>query len=346
MLKIEKLWTPRAKALAKAFNTDMEQKNPEGAYLQVQKIIEILKDPREDPKDRVSVCFILERLPNLAPFAEDLLKIIIQILQQEKDPHLLEFSLWFLGNLVERVLAPSEFGLIKDQLQAIPETQWKINPRCQDLIKDLLQKMDEKRKRLANLEGTFKEKAEFLQDTIKSKTGEMFQQAESLSKDALALDYAAAAYRREEMEIRIRKFKEENDKREADIKKTIADIIQSLPEFQGREEELFSQWQSERGIREGLIRKVHCILRIQSKIFLIIKYIEEAGSDNISLSDIKAKTDYSEADIKEILGQLVKEEIIPHLVLDRVAHEADGEKKGTKQGKKSLKVSGKQYIAE
>ncbi len=336
MLKIEKLWTPRAKVLAKAFNTDMEQKNPEGAYLQVQKLIEIFKDPREDPKDRVSICFVLERLPNLAPFAEDLLKDILQILAQDKDPHLLEFSLWFLENLVERVIAPSEFGLIKERLQGIPETQWKINPRCQDLMKDLLQKMAEKSKRLADLEGTFKEKAQLLQDKIKLKIGEMVQQAENLSKDALGLDYAAAANRREEMEHRIRAFKEDNDKRETEIKQVISDIIQNLPEFQGREGDLFSQWQSERGIREGLIRKVHCILRIQSKIFLIIKYIEEAGSENISLSDIKAKTDYSEADIKEILGQLVNEEIIPHLVLDRVTHEADTEKKGPKHGKKSL----------
>ncbi len=337
MLKIEKLWSPRAKALAKAFNIDMEQKNPEGAYLQVQKIIEIFKDPKEDPKDRVSVCFVLERLPNLAPFAEDLLKTILQILQQEKDPHLLEFSLWFLGNLVERVLAPSEFGSLKEQLQAIPESQWQINPRCRDLIQDILQKMGEKSKRLAELEGTFKEKAKLLQETISTKIGEMVQEGETLSKDALALDYAAAASRREEMEQRIRGFKESNDKREAEIKRVISDIFQNLPEFQGREGELFSQWQSERGIREGLIRKVHCILRIQSKIFLIIKYIDEAGSDNVSLSDIKAKTDYSEADIKEILGQLVKEEIIPHLVLDRVAHEADTEKKGAKQGKKTPK---------
>ncbi len=336
MLKIEKLWTPRAKALAKAFNTDMEQKNPEGAYLQVQKIIEIFKDPHEDPKDRVSVCFVLERLPNLAPFAEDLLKTIIEILHKEKDPHLLEFSLWFLGNLVERVMAPSEFGQIKEQLQGIPSSQWQINPRCEDLIKDILQKMAEKSKRLADLEGAFQEKAKLLQDTIKAKIGEMVQEAESLSKDALGLDYAAAASRREEMEQRIRGFKEINDRREADIKKVISDIIQTLPDFQGREGEVFSQWQSERGIREGLIRKVHCILRIQSKIFLIIKYIEEAGSDNISLSDMKAKTDYSEADIKEILGQLVKEEIIPHLVLDRVSQEADSEKKGAKRGKKTL----------
>ena len=334
MLKIEKLWAPRAKALAKAFNNDIEQNNPEGAYLHVQKLIAILKNPEENPKERVSVCFILERLPNLAPYVDDLLRIILQILQQDKDPHLLEFSLWFLGSLIEKILTPTEFGVIKETLQAIPQSQWKINPRCTELIKEILEKIEEKSKRLADLECIFKEKAEFLQNAIKNKIGEMVQEADALSKDALALDYASAAKLREEMERRIREFKENNDKREAEIKGLISGIIKNLPEFQGREADIFSQWQSERSIREGLIRKVHCILRIQSKIFLIIKYIEETGSDNISMSDIKAKTDYSEADIKEILTQLVKEEIIPHLVLDRVVQKADAEPEKIKRGKK------------
>jgi hypothetical protein len=328
MLKIEKLWTPKAKALATAYNADVKANNPEGSFLQVQRLIDLYKDPQSDPKDRVSACFILERLPNLTPFGADLLETTLGVLEQAQDPHLLEFTLWLLGTLVERVFAPSQFGYIREKLGSITDTQLAINPRSKDLIPDILQKMEEKSKRLASLEDTFKDKAQQLNDQIDVSIAEMVEEAEAISRDALSLDYAAAASHKEEMENRIREFQSHNAQRDGDIKTLVASIIEDVPEFCGQENICLAKWVSERANREGLVRKVHCILRIQTKIFLIINYISERGTENVSLEDIKAKTDYSDADIKEILEQLVKEEIIPNLVLDKVQDEEEKESQG------------------
>src|SRR5271157_3996220 len=233
MLKVEKLWTPKAKALANAYNADLNASNPEGAFLQVQKLIDLYKDPQADSKDRVSSCFILERIPNLTPFGNDLLETTLGVLQQTQEPHLLEFTLWFLGNLIERVFAPSQFGHIREVLSDIPETQWSLNPRSTDIIANILQKMEDKSKRLASLEGTFKDKAQILNDKIDASIADMIEEAEVISRDALTLDYATAASQKEVMEERIHAFQAHNSQRDDEIKTLVASILEDVPEFCG-----------------------------------------------------------------------------------------------------------------
>ena len=71
-----------------------------------------------------------------------------------------------------------------------------------------------------------------------------------------------------------------------------------------------------RGKQEDIIRKVHCILRIQSKIYKIITYIKQSSDGKIDLKGLQKETDYSEVEIINILKQLVNEEIIPNFMLE------------------------------
>ena len=90
-------------------------------------------------------------------------------------------------------------------------------------------------------------------------------------------------------------------------------------------------WKKARDDKENLIRQVHCIIRIQSKIYKIISFIQtKSETADISIDDLKLETDgkWSNSEIIETLKKLVDEEIVPNLFLGKIENiEADLKKK-------------------
>jgi hypothetical protein len=125
------------------------------------------------------------------------------------------------------------------------------------------------------------------------------------------------------MEKDIRKFKDANEKQETNIVEKINAKVSEIPAFKFESNEILRQYKEKRGKQEDIIRKVHCILRIQSKIYKIITFIKQTGDGNIDIKKLQQETDYTESEIINILKQLVNEEIIPNFMLETLANLED-----------------------
>jgi len=163
-----------------------------------------------------------------------------------------------------------------------------------------------------------------LMDLIEKKLQVMKVRGDEISKDALELGYKAAADRYDEMKNRIKEFNLNNQNEEQEILALEQKLITQIPAFKGESADIIRYWREKRGEKEDLIRRVECIIRIQSKIFNIIQFIltikpnEETSISKIT--DITKATGrpYTEKEVIEILQQLVNEEIVPNFMLNQI----------------------------
>jgi hypothetical protein len=169
-----------------------------------------------------------------------------------------------------------------------------------------------------HLDEKIKQLLEKLNILIQDRISEMNERAKQLSKEALALDYKAAFERRTEMEGKIKEFKDKNAESEDEIIAYQNQLIRDEPAFKGESKDLINHWREIRGEKEALIRRVHCILRIQGKIYRIITHIKNKSDGKIDINELKEETQYSDHEIIEILKKLVDEEILPNFMIDMV----------------------------
>ncbi|MHA1820558.1 MAG: HEAT repeat domain-containing protein [Promethearchaeota archaeon] len=342
IIKIERFWPKEIKVKAEKLTKFLEKMDFEHAKEYLGELLDILKDPTKDGRSRVSICFIIEQLVHIDPFIDMMVDTLMEVLKDEKDSHVREFSVWALGRIVEesrsldliKLTMPIFVKFCNDQSEQVKNFAMDFKSRLDDFIeekKDLDQKIKENLRKLSGL--------------VESRIDDMIERANKLAKEALELDYKAAFERRKEMEEKIREFKEINAVSEDEILSYEQQLIDEVPAFKGEARPIIQHWRELRGEKEALIRRVHCILRIQGKIYRIITHIKSRSDGKIDIKALKEETEYSDQEIIEILKKLVDEEIIPNFMLDQLdkglidtekqelSEMTEGNNSGSKNGK-------------
>lgn len=314
-INIERYWPDDIREHAKDLSSDLEKMDFQAALVKLNKLLDILKDPLRDGKSRVSVAFIIDQIKMIDPFVDLMVNALKEVLKEEKDEHVKEFAVWALGEIVQE----------SRNLELIKETMPLFIKFCTDTsehvkkfainITDRLNIFIEQKK---HLDEKIKQLLEKLNALIQDRINEMNERAKILSKEALALDYKAAFERRTEMEGKIRQFKDKNAESEDEILAFQSQLVREEPAFKGESRDIINHWREIRGEKEALIRRVHCILRIQGKIYRIITHIKNKSDGKIDINELKEETQYSDHEIIEILKKLVDEEILPNFMIDMV----------------------------
>lgn len=314
-IKVERYWPTEIKDLAKNMSDAIKHKDFSTAKTILNDLLDIFKDHEMDGKTRITICFIIDQLKSIDPFIDDMVHALEQVLEDEKDAHVREFSVWALGQIVQE---SRSIDLIKDTMPMFvkfcKDQSVHVKTFAED-IKDRLNGFLEEKK---NLDEKIKKLLVKLEGLIQKRIDEMNRRAKELSKEALGLNYKSAFERRSEMEKKIRKFKDINAESEDEILAYRDQLIDKVRAFKGESRELIQRWRDIRGEKEALIRRVHCILRIQGKIYRIITHIRSKSDGKIDINELKQETEYSDREIIEILKKLVDEEIIPNFMLDQI----------------------------
>lgn len=333
-IKTERFWTPELKELIKDINEYFKRMEIEPIHGKLKTLFTMLKES-EDSKTRVSLCFVLEQVAHYDPFFAEIVEFLMELLKDAKDEHVKEFAVYILGNLV----------LEKPNLSLITQTLPVFIEFCKDSSDHVRVCAEEMKDRLAKVKETKEKEQEVIDSLLNSLTDftnqkitEMNDRASEISKQALNLDYEAAFFNQEEMVKRIHEFSDTNQEAEEAIRKFIKEQVNDNPVFEGEFKEAFQYWKDVRAEKEDLIRQVHCIIRIQGKIFKIIEYIKNRGEEgSISIEDLKQQTkggmkgEWSDTEIIDTLEKLVEEEIIPNLFLQQVKDLKGLMKKSTKK---------------
>ncbi|MHA1340951.1 MAG: hypothetical protein ACTSRZ_13280 [Promethearchaeota archaeon] len=317
-IKIERYWPDDIKKNVKQLSKSLERKDFSAAKEYLSYILSILKDKKRDGKSRVSVCFIIDQLKGIDPFIDPMVDALMETLQDEKDAHVKEFSVWALGQIVQENL---NMDLIRQTMPIFVKFCNDASIHVKKFAEDIKERLDTYIEEKKNLDEKIKKMLAELRVLIEERINEMINRAKELSKEALQLDYRAAFERRAEMEEKIRKFKQLNAEAEDEILAYRDKLAESIPAIKGESRELIQHWRDIRGEKEALIRRVHCILRIQGKIYKIIVHIQNRSDGQIDINKLKEETEYSDQEIIEILKKLVDEEIIPNFMLDSIEGE-------------------------
>ena len=116
ILKAQRFWSKNLRAKIELANKALKTKN----FTQLEEIltdfVTLLKNPQEDWKDRVAICFILEQMSAIDPLKSKIVDSLMKVLESEQDPHVREFSVWALGKIVERT---QSLDLIKQTMSTI-----------------------------------------------------------------------------------------------------------------------------------------------------------------------------------------------------------------------------------
>ncbi len=335
-IKIERFWDEKVRNIVKDINDSLKRMEIDSIHPKLNELFNFIKS-NEDSKTRVSLCFTLEKIAQFDPFYNTIINFLIKLLDHEQDVHVKEFAVYILGNLV----------LEKPNLALITHTLPLFVKFCQDSSEHVRASAEDIKNRLNHMKETkIKEKEIIsslladLKDLIEKKSDEINIRAGDISKQALNLDYESAFNNQDNMVEAIHKFSELNDLAEEEIKNLIRNQVNENPIYEGEFEQEFSRWKKIRAEKEDLIRQVHCIIRIQSKIFKIVQYIKSRGDNkDISIEELKLQTEgglrgiWSDEEIIETLEKLVQEEIIPNLFLQQVKDLKDIMKFNTKDEK-------------
>lgn len=320
-IKTERFWSEEIKDIIKDINDSYKRMEIEPIHSRLDDLFEIFKKS-DDFKLRVSLCFVFEKIAQFEPFYDKIIDFLILSLETEENPHVKEFSVYILGNcvinkpnlaLITRTL-PIFVKFCKDSSQHVRT--------CAEEMKDRLHKVKEtKMKEQEVIIQLLQSLGDFIDERITS----MNDRASEISKQALSLDYEAAFNLQEEMVEKIHEFSESNEHAEADIKTFIRNQTKENPVFEGEFKGELDRWKNVRAEKEDLIRQVHCIIRIQGKIFRIIEFVKYKGeSESLSIDELKKQTEgglrgeWSDKEIIDTLEKLVEEEIIPNLFLQQV----------------------------
>ncbi|MHA1148231.1 MAG: hypothetical protein ACTSR8_08295 [Promethearchaeota archaeon] len=321
-IKIEKFWDNKTKSLIEGINDSLKRMEIDPIYDKLEQLFETLKNPENDSKVRVSLCFTLETLAQFEPFHDIILNFLMELLEQEKDAHVKEFAVYILGNIV---LDNPNLSLITQTLPIFlkfcKDSSEYVRTCAEDIKNRLNHVKESKIKEQEIIESLRNDLRIFIDERIEN----LNNLASNISKKALSLDYEAAFKNQEEMIREIYKFSTINDQAETEIREFIREQIKKNPIAEGEFKQDFNFWKETRAQKEDLIRQIHCIIRIQSKIFNIIQYIRARGeSDFFTIEELKQQTkgglrgEWKDEEIIETLEKLVEEEIIPTFFLDQV----------------------------
>ena len=317
-IKIERFWPDDIKKNVKELIKYLEQKDFNTAKDFLSNILSVLKDKKRDGKSRVSVCFIIDQLKGIDPFIDPMVDALIETLKDEQDAHVREFSVWALGQIVQENL---NLELVKQTMPIFIGFCNDFSIHVKKFAEDIKERLDAYLEEKKNLDQKIQSMLSNLSKLIQERINEMKERAKELSKEALALDYRSAYERRTEIEEKIKKFKELNAEAEDEILALRDKYANEIPSIRGESKGLIQHWRDARGEKEVLIRRVHCILRIQGKIYKIILHIQNKEDGKIDINKLKEETEYSDQEIIEILKKLVNEEIIPNFMLETLEKE-------------------------
>ncbi len=337
-IKVEKFWDTKTTELVENINDSLKRMEIDSVNRYLDQLFDLLKNPTLDVQVRISLFFAIEKIAQFEPFYEKTVEFLIAILGAEQNTHVKEFSVYILGNLV----------LNRPNLALITRTLPIFLKFCKDSSEYVRKCAEDVKNRLDQVKETkLKEKEiilslkEGLKAFIEKRIQEMNDRANIISKEALKLDYQSAFSLQEQMVDKIRSFSLVNDKAEDEVKDYIKTQVRDNPIFEGEFKEELSFWKAKRAEKEDLVRQVHCIIRIQAKIFKIIEYIRnKSEKDSISIEELKKQTtgglkgEWSDAEIIETLEKLVDEEIIPNLTYQQIKELKDAQT--AKKKKKSV----------
>ncbi|MHA1291586.1 MAG: hypothetical protein ACTSQJ_02830 [Promethearchaeota archaeon] len=320
-IKIEKFWDNKIKNIVNDINDSLKRMEIEPVHEKLNDIFDLISS-NADSKMRVSLCFVLEKIAQYEPFYNKIINFFIDLLKNEKNSHVKEFSVYILGNLV----------LNNPNLALITRTLPIFVKFCEDSSEYVRASAEDIRSRLNSVkESKIKEKEiiqlllDDLSDFIDEKLEDMNIRANNIVKDALSLDYEAAFNTQEMMVKKIHLFSDQNQKAESEIKSFISKQKSENPIYEGEFKEVYARWKEKRAEKENLIRQIHCVIRIQARIFKIIQYIKTKGkSERISIDELKEQTKgslrgvWSDEEIIETLEKLVEEEIVPTFFLQQL----------------------------
>ncbi|MGQ4872738.1 MAG: hypothetical protein ACP6IY_01565 [Promethearchaeia archaeon] len=326
-IKIEKFWDKKTKTLVEDINSSLKKMEIEPVRQGLFELFKIIENRKKDAKIRVSLCFVLEKLAQYEPFHDEIINFFMDLLEDEKDPLVIEFSVYILGNIV---LENPNLTLITRTLPIFVkfcEDSSDYVRKCAEDIKNRLNRVKETKIKEQELIDTYRSE---LNKFINSRLEDMNRRAQEISKEALSLDYEAAFKKQEIMIKKIHEFSELNDKAEREIKNYISKLVRKNPIFNGEFKEELKIWKNKRAEKEDLIRQIHCIIRIQSKIFNIIQYIKNKGAnEEISIEELREQTKggirgkWRDDEIIKTLEKLVEEEIIPTFFLEQIKNLRD-----------------------
>lgn len=316
-IKIERYWPTEIKNLAKKMSESIKRKDFSEAKTVLGDLLDIFKDAEKDGKTRITICFIIDQLKTIDPFIDDIVHALEVVLEDEKDAHVREFSVWALGQIVQE---SRSIDLIKDTMPIFVKFCNDASVHVKTFAEDIKDRLNGFLEEKKNLDEKIKNLLRKLEELMQNRIDEMNIRAKELSKEALSLNYKSAYDRRTELEEKIRKFKDLNAELEDEILAYRDQLIEEVKAFKGESRGLIQKWRDIRGEKEALIRRVHCILRIQGKIYRIITHIRNKSDGRIDINELKQETEYSDREIIEILKKLVDEEIIPNFMLDQVGN--------------------------
>jgi hypothetical protein len=321
MIKAQRFWSKFLRTKVASANKALKSKNFLILEEILEDIIELLKDQEAHWKDRVAICFILEQMALIDPLTENIIDALNDVLKTETDVHVKEFAVWALGKIVEE---SQSLTLIKETIPTIVKFLNDDSEQVKAFASELHERLNEFLKERSEIDDQIKGCAVELTNLINERLLDMKNRSDDISRDALGLDYQAANDRREEMNERIRVFNETNQEQEDEILAKEKILVDKIKAFRGESREIIKNWRIKRGEKEDLIRRVECILRIQSKIYGIISFIVSKTPDNeIKLDEITELTKqtgrpYSEKEVVEILQQLVDEDIVPTFMIEQI----------------------------
>jgi hypothetical protein len=334
LIKSQRFWSKELRNKVDLANQAIKTRNLTELESIVNELIILLKDSNVIWKDRVAICFILEQIAAIEPLLPKIIDTLKLVLQTEQDPHVKEFTVWALGKIVED---HHTLILVKDTLPIIVQF---LNDDS-DQVKKLATEYHTRLQEFIKVHENASQQIEILRrdfmKTVEEKLTEMKTRSDIISSDALKLNYKTAFDQQHEMKTRIKQFNEANQVIEDELILQKEKLVKEIPEFLGAADEILRYWRTQRGDKEDLVRRIECIIRIQSKIFMIIKFILSQNiGEKINLEELKDLTSltgrpYSEKEIIEILQQLVQEEIIPNFMLDQIKeYQIKGEEKQSK----------------
>jgi hypothetical protein len=315
IINIEKFWPKELKQIVEQLNNTLNFKNFSKAKQLMEEIMDILADPNQNIKVRISICFLIEQVKNILPLVSLIVDKLISILEIEKEDAVKEFCVWALGLVVEE---SQDLDLIKKTMPIFIKFCSDSSEQVKLFAQNLKERLEEIMRVRKDMDEQIEKASAEILIFVNSCLQDMKNRSDIISEKALKLDYKSAFEKKEEMEKEIRVFKEKNQQQEQLIIQKLEEKVKEIPAFKFESNDILRQYREKRGKQEDIIRKVHCILRIQSKIYKIISFIKQSSDGKIDIKKLKKETDYSEAEIINILKQLVNEEIIPNFMLENI----------------------------
>ena len=319
-LNIKRFWKDEIKVIIGDINNSLKRMEIDSVLIRLKDLFKIIQSNIES-KTRVSLCFTLKEIAHFDPFYDVIIDFFMKLLEDEQDDHVKEFAVYTLGNLV----------LEKPNLSSISQSLPMFIKFCEDSSEHVRSSAEDIKNRLNHVKETkIKEKKvidsllNVLRSVIDERIKSMTERSEVLISESLGLNYEEAFKKQEIVVIKIHEFSELNQQGENEINSVIKKQVDENPIFKGEFQEEFSRWKDVRADKEEAIRQIHCVIRIQSKIYKILQFMELKFGKKVSLEELKKQTEgglrgeWSSEEIIETLKKLVDEEILPNLVFTQI----------------------------